>query len=92
MDEGVTLLTLAKDVQRLFERRPAGDKRRLLNFVLSNSTWSHGELRATFRQPFNLIAEISDSPPDDDGGGGPRFVGAFWLVGPAGLEPATRPL
>jgi site-specific DNA recombinase len=79
MDEGVTLLTLAKDAQRLFDGRPAEDKRRLLNFVLSNSSWSHGKLNATFRQPFNLIAEISDSPPDDDGGGGP-----------AGLEPATR--
>jgi site-specific DNA recombinase len=67
MDEGVTLLTLAKDAQRLFEGRPAEDKRRLLNFVLSNSTWSDGQLTPTFRQPFNLIAEMSDTPPDDGG-------------------------
>ena len=53
MDEGVMLLTLAKNAQRLFEKRPPADKRRMLNFVLSNSTWGHGELQATFRQPFN---------------------------------------
>jgi site-specific DNA recombinase len=47
MEEGLTLLTLAKNAQRLFEKRPAADKRRLLNFVLSNSTWRHGELKAT---------------------------------------------
>jgi hypothetical protein len=46
MEEGVTLLTSAKDAQRLFESRPAADKRRLLNFVLSNSTWSDAQLEA----------------------------------------------
>ena len=31
-------------------------KHRLLDFVLSNSTWGDGELRVKFRQPFDLIA------------------------------------
>ncbi|WP_128089495.1 hypothetical protein [Bradyrhizobium viridifuturi] len=70
MDEGVKLLTVAKDAQRLFEKRPAADKRCLLNFVLSNSTWRGGQLTPTFRQPFNLIAEMSGVPPDEGGGGG----------------------
>jgi hypothetical protein len=89
MDEGVTLLTLAKDAQRLFDQRPAADKRRLLNFVLSNSTWRDGELKATFRQPFNLIAEMAGSPPDHDGGGGgnlsPRSV--WWARQDSNLQP-----
>ena len=52
MGEGVALLTLAKDAQRLFEKRPPADQRRLLNFVLSNSTWKNCQLSVTFRQPF----------------------------------------
>jgi hypothetical protein len=32
------------------------EKRRLLDFVLSNSTWGNGELTVEFRQPFDLIA------------------------------------
>jgi len=36
MDEGVRILELARNAQALFERQPAREKRRLLNFVLSN--------------------------------------------------------
>jgi len=31
----------------------------LLNFVLSNCTWEDGEVVATFRQPFDLLAETT---------------------------------
>jgi hypothetical protein len=34
-------------------------KRRLLNFVVSNSTWANGELNANLREPFGLIAEMA---------------------------------
>jgi site-specific DNA recombinase len=89
MEEGVTLLTLAKDAQRLFENRPPADKRRLLNFVLSNSTWRDGELQATFRQPFNLIAETTGDGPDDDGGGGPNLPprSGWWARQDSNLQP-----
>ncbi len=36
MDEGVQILELARNAQRLFERQEPPQKRRLLNFVLSN--------------------------------------------------------
>ncbi len=89
MDEGVKLLTVAKDAQRLFEKRPAADKRCLLNFVLSNSTWRGGQLTPTFRQPFNLIAEMSGVPPDEGGGGGadstPRSE--WWARQDSNLQP-----
>jgi hypothetical protein len=39
MDEGVQILELARNAQRLFERQEPRQKRRLLNFVLSNCTW-----------------------------------------------------
>jgi site-specific DNA recombinase len=59
MEEGVQLLELARNAQRLFERQEPREKRRLLNFVLSNCTWDDGEVVATFRQPFDLLAETA---------------------------------
>ena len=59
MDEGVRLLELARDAQRLFERQEPREKRRLLNFVLSNCSWEDGNVVATFRQPFDLLAKTA---------------------------------
>ena len=59
MDEDVQILELARNAQRLFERQEPHQKRRLLNFVLSNCTWEEGEVVATFRQPFDLLAETT---------------------------------
>jgi site-specific DNA recombinase len=59
MDEGVRILELARNAQALFERQPAREKRRLLNFVLSNCSWEDGEVVSTFRQPFDLLAETT---------------------------------
>jgi hypothetical protein len=44
----VQILELARNAQRLFERQEPRQKRRLLNFVLSNCTWEDGEVVATF--------------------------------------------
>jgi len=54
--DGVGLLDLARRAGELFRAQPASSKRRLLDFLLSNSVWMGSELRATFRQPFDLIA------------------------------------
>ncbi|MGD9883259.1 MAG: recombinase family protein [Reyranella sp.] len=59
MDEGVQLLELAQNAQRLFARQEPRQKRRLLNFLLSNCSWADGEMTATFRQPFDLLAETT---------------------------------
>ena len=53
MDEGVQILELARNAQRLFAEQEPREKRRLLNFVLSNCSWEDGAVRATFRQPFS---------------------------------------
>ena len=37
-------------------KQSGSEKRRLPDFVRSNSTWGNGELRVKFRQPFDLIA------------------------------------
>jgi hypothetical protein len=70
LDEGVRLLELAQSSQSLFAKQEPNEKRRLLNFVLSNSIWKRGELSITFRQPFDLIAETTTSGPRGGSGGG----------------------
>jgi hypothetical protein len=43
-------------------------KRRLLNFVLSNCTWDDGEVIANFRQPFDLLAETTNTAARHEAG------------------------
>ena len=59
LDEGVALLELARNAQRLFAKQEPREKCRLLNFVLSNCIWEDGEVVATFRQPFDMLAETA---------------------------------
>jgi site-specific DNA recombinase len=59
LGEGVRLLELAHNAGRLFAKQEPREKRRLLNFVLSNSHWKDGALHATLRQPFDLVAETA---------------------------------
>ena len=70
LDEGVRLLELAHSSQRLFAKQEPSEQRRLLNFVLSNSTWKNGALSVTFRQPFDLIAQTTASGPGGGSSGG----------------------
>jgi site-specific DNA recombinase len=57
LSEGVRLLELAGKTQELFLIQPPREKRRLLNFLLSNCTWKGGALDATFRQPFDMLRD-----------------------------------
>jgi len=59
LEEGVRLIELAQNAQRLFKKQDSREKRRLLNFLVSNSSWRDGELTVTLRQPFDLIAETT---------------------------------
>jgi DNA invertase Pin-like site-specific DNA recombinase len=58
-EEGVALLDLARNAQRLFAKQQPREKRRLLNFVLSNCRWEDGDVVATFRQPFDLLGDTA---------------------------------
>ena len=57
--EGIALLEFANRAGELFEKQPANEKRRLLDFVLSNCTWAGGELTPKYRQPFDIIADMA---------------------------------
>jgi hypothetical protein len=59
---------LAHAAPVLFESQPPAEKRRLLNFVLSNCTWKGGELVAKYRQPFDVLAVAVASEQQRIGG------------------------
>ncbi len=42
IEEGIKLLELAQRAHRLFESQPPSEKRKLLDFVLSNCRWKDG--------------------------------------------------
>jgi hypothetical protein len=69
IEEGVQLLELAHNAHVLFESQPPGEKRKLLDFVLSNCTWKGGELTAKYRQPFDVLAVAVASERQQAGGG-----------------------
>jgi DNA invertase Pin-like site-specific DNA recombinase len=69
LEDGVQLLALAQRAAGLFERQPPAEKRRLLNFLLSNCSWKEGTLHAEFRQPFDMLS-ITAIPPSGSAGDG----------------------
>jgi hypothetical protein len=56
MDEGIALLELAQNAYSFFIQQDVSAKRRLLNFVISNSVWDGENLIPIFKQPFNMVA------------------------------------
>jgi hypothetical protein len=90
LEEGVQLLELAQNAQRLFAKQEPGEKRRLLNFLLSNCTWEDGEVVASFRQPFDMLAETMASPLRSEAVNGTKITEhEKWL---RGLDSNQRPV
>ena len=54
-EEGARLLELVGRCQELFAIQSASEKRQLLDFVVSDCSWSDGRLTPTFRKPFDLL-------------------------------------
>ncbi|MFK0689855.1 hypothetical protein ACFX5Q_16840 [Mesorhizobium sp. IMUNJ 23033] len=69
MEDGVRLLELARNARQLFVRQAPGEKKRLLNLLLSHCTWEHGEIRAVFRQPFDLLVETTGALSSEQASG-----------------------
>src|ERR1035437_4586430 len=55
--EGIRILELANRAWELYEMQEMAEKRKLLDFVFSNSSWVGGELTPNYRKPFDLIVE-----------------------------------
>ena len=59
--EGAQVLELASKARHIFDKQPPRSKRKLLQFVVSNSTWENGKLSVEYRQPFDLFASWSET-------------------------------
>lgn len=82
IEEGVQLLRLADRAHDLFERQEPAEKRRLLNFLLSNCVWKDGVLTAEYRQPFDMLALAREAAGDAIGGSGAKTANfEKWLPG-----------
>jgi hypothetical protein len=53
----VKLLELAQRAVILYEKQTVGEKRRIINFVCSNSLWKDGRLQPNYRQPFDILVK-----------------------------------
>jgi len=56
LDEGVRLLELSQKAIDLYEKQDMREKRKILDFVFSNSTWKDGKLHPNYRKPFDILA------------------------------------
>jgi site-specific DNA recombinase len=83
LDEGVRLLELAQRATNLYERQEMREKRRLLDFVFSNSTWQDGCLIPAYRKPFDMLAITNEAYHKEKAASG-ASDGLFtlWLPGP----------
>jgi site-specific DNA recombinase len=73
LDEGVRLLELAQSARRLFDRQEAREKRRLLDFVVSNCSWKGGKLTVELRQPFDILAKATTTAASSMAPSGAKF-------------------
>ena len=80
IEEGVQLLELAHRAHELFESQENLEKRRLLNFLLSNCVWKDGVLTAEYRQPFDMLALTCKAAGDGIGADTAKSSGFdIWL-------------
>jgi site-specific DNA recombinase len=83
LEEGGRILELARNAQRLFEKQEPREKRRLLSFLVSNSSWKGGELTIVLRQPFDLLAKIAAITNQETRDGRRDLTKSeIWLPGP----------
>jgi site-specific DNA recombinase len=54
---GISILELAKKAHQLYLRQDHHERRKLLNTLLSNCTFSRGSLYPTYRKPFDILAK-----------------------------------
>jgi site-specific DNA recombinase len=57
IDEGVKLLELSQRAVMLYDKQTEREKRRIINFLYSNSIWKDGRLQPKYRQPFDMLVE-----------------------------------
>ena len=67
LTEGVQLLELVGRAHNLFQKQEPREKRRLLNFVLSNCIWKDGDMAVEYCQPFDIISGTATKARNEEG-------------------------
>jgi len=64
----------------MFKVQPANEKRRLLNFLLSNCSWKRGALTVDFKEPFDFLLETITKAAEAEAAKGAEFAkNRIWL-------------
>ncbi len=82
LDEGIRLLELSQKAASLYEKQEMKEKRRILDFVFSNSSWKDGRLIPSYRKPFDMLA-LTNRGRTEKKAVSPKKHGPFenWLPG-----------
>jgi site-specific DNA recombinase len=82
LKEGIRLLEVARRAHMLFQKQEPREKRRLLNFLLSNCSWKGGKIISDFRQPFDMLADANTAQREWHGQDvSPKPIFEKWLPG-----------
>jgi hypothetical protein len=57
LEDGIRLLDLSRRAREQFAKQLASEKRKMLDLLLSNSSWEDWELTVCYREPFDIIAK-----------------------------------
>ena len=83
MDEGIALMSIARDAKQRFLDADLAVKKHVLSVVLSNCSFRDRKVSATFRKPFDIIAEKLPRENAAALAPGPKIAqNAKWLPGP----------
>ncbi len=88
----VKIIELVNKAAGLYFQQDVMERRRLLDFVLSNSTWQDGMLTPGYRKPFDVLAVANATHRQMDGVtvGDERFVGNWWRRRESNPRPESK--
>ncbi len=66
LEIGVRVLELASKAHRLFVEQAPRERRRLLDLLVSNSSWANGRLAVEFRKPLDLLATTNQDSQSNE--------------------------
>jgi site-specific DNA recombinase len=82
MEAGIRIVELSQKLHSMFVKQSAHEKRRLLDFVVSNCLWKDGLITPTFRQPFDMLAvAVARNLPSEVASEVPSARNENWLPG-----------
>ena len=83
MDEGIALMSIARDAKQRFLDADLAVKKHVLSVLHSNCSFRDRKVSATYRKPFDIIAEnLPRSEVAATAGRGKMAQNAKWLPGP----------